>query len=328
MTPCPLTRWMRAGNVTTTPLAGILPTVTALAAAIPRPSACQPDTGLCEPDRQGLMRAPEATADWDSLPGALRAAIQARAGTVTGSSPAGEGLSTSVRLILHTESGDVFVKGTGPGSSDAQRIRLALGADLARYLTAISPPLLWRASADGWDVTGWPALPGRPWADHKPGSPDIPKLIGLLTTLSLTPAPSMLTRTARDYWCQYADDPAALDGNAIVHRDPNPTNFVINGDRAWMVDFGWAVRGPAWMTSAGLIISMMESGWEPADADNALKAVPAWAAAPRHAVNELACATVREWNQLTQQNPTHQVWQSRASTARAWAAYRENSTRF
>ncbi len=52
VTPCPLTRWMRAGNITRTPLADILPTVTALAAAIPRPSMCQPDGGLCEPDRQ------------------------------------------------------------------------------------------------------------------------------------------------------------------------------------------------------------------------------------------------------------------------------------
>ena len=36
VTPCPLTRWMRAGNVTDAPLADILPAVTAIAAAIPR----------------------------------------------------------------------------------------------------------------------------------------------------------------------------------------------------------------------------------------------------------------------------------------------------
>jgi MoaA/NifB/PqqE/SkfB family radical SAM enzyme len=52
VTPCPLTRWMRAGNIMNAPLADILPTVTALAAAIPRPSMCQPDGGLCEPDKQ------------------------------------------------------------------------------------------------------------------------------------------------------------------------------------------------------------------------------------------------------------------------------------
>ena len=53
VTPCPLTRWMKAGNVTTTPLADILANVNHLAATIPAPRAiCPPDGGLCEPDRQ------------------------------------------------------------------------------------------------------------------------------------------------------------------------------------------------------------------------------------------------------------------------------------
>ena len=274
------------------------------------------------------MRPVEPSAEWESLPPALRTAIQARSGEVTGTSPAGEGLSTSVRLILHTQSGDLFIKGTGPGSRDYQRDRLTLGAELAPYLTAVSPPLLWRAQADGWHVTGWPALPGRPWADCKPGSPDIPKLTAALTGLSLIPAPPIVTRTARDHWAQYTDDPTALDGNAIVHEDPNPTNFVIDGNRAWMVDFGWAMRGPAWMTSANLIVSLMEAGWQAADADNALNAVPAWANAPRDAVDEFAFATVREWDDAMQRGHAHPMWQLRASVAREWASYRQNATRF
>jgi hypothetical protein len=274
------------------------------------------------------MRPLEPSAGWDSLPPALRTAIQTRAGAVTGTSPAGEGLSTSVRLILHTQTGDVFIKGTSPESMDYQRARLALGASLAPHLTAVSPPLLWRVRADGWDITGWPALPGRPFADLKPGSPDIRMVTGLLTGLSEIPAPGTLTATARDHWAQYTDDPAALDGNAIVHRDPNPTNFVIGPHRAWMVDFGWAVRGPAWMTSANLITSLIEAGWEPADADNALKAVPAWENAPRHAVDELAFATVREWEHAMQRGHAHPMWQLRASVARTWASYRQDATRF
>lgn len=53
VTPCPLTRWMNAGNVTSAPLADILPTVTELAAAIPaQRRICPPDGGLCAPDKQ------------------------------------------------------------------------------------------------------------------------------------------------------------------------------------------------------------------------------------------------------------------------------------
>lgn len=272
------------------------------------------------------MRPVQASAGWDSLPPAVRAAVESRAGAVSAASPAGEGLSTAVRLILHAEGGDVFVKGTGPDSTSDQRRRLALGADLAPYLSAVSPPLLWRVQSDGWDITGWPALPGTPWANQKPGSPDIPKITGLLAELSQIPAPPVLTRTAREYWAQYySDQPALFNGNAVVHRDPNPTNFVIHGDQAWMVDFGWAVRGPAWMTAANLIVSMMEAGWTAPDADAVLQAVPAWASAPRNAVDEHARATAREWDEVTERGPAHEVWQFRARVAREWAAYRDQA---
>ena len=48
VTPCPLTRWMVAGNVTTTPLTDIVGTVTQLAATLPaREGTCDP---VCNPD--------------------------------------------------------------------------------------------------------------------------------------------------------------------------------------------------------------------------------------------------------------------------------------
>ncbi|MGH3278248.1 MAG: radical SAM protein, partial [Trebonia sp.] len=49
VTPCPLTRWMHAGNVTTAPLADILGTVTQMAATLPaRQRKCAPEE--CPPD--------------------------------------------------------------------------------------------------------------------------------------------------------------------------------------------------------------------------------------------------------------------------------------
>jgi MoaA/NifB/PqqE/SkfB family radical SAM enzyme len=49
VTPCPLTRWMHAGNVTSTPLAGTLATVTQIAATLPAPERkCTPEE--CPPD--------------------------------------------------------------------------------------------------------------------------------------------------------------------------------------------------------------------------------------------------------------------------------------
>jgi hypothetical protein len=272
-----------------------------------------------------LMRSALVTesAGWDELPVAVRKAVEQHTGPVLSTTRGGDGMSTSLRLILRSAAGDVFVKGTGPENTDHQRRRLALGAAMAPYVTTIGPPLLWQVRADGWDITGWPALSGQPWADQKPGTPDMPKMTGLLSELATIPAPEMLTKTVRDDWGRWSDDPGLLDGDTLVHSDPNPTNFVVNGDRAWMVDWGWALRGPAWGTSALLVLSLMETGWEPADAEDALMDVPAWRDAPTCAVTEFARAEAREWTAAEQRAPTR-VRKFKADVARAWAEHREH----
>ena len=261
------------------------------------------------------------TVPWHELPARLRAAIEAHAGPVTRSEPGGDGLSSSVRLILHTARGRVFAKGCGPDDGESRAWRLDLSARLSPHVARISPALLWRVAEDGWDVLGFEYLPGRPWADQKPGSPDIPKMLTILRELEGLPAPPTLEVTAADCWGRYADDPALLDGDALVHRDPNPTNFVVSADRAWLVDWGWAVRGPAWLTAAQLVLSMMESGWEPGAAEDALSALRAWCAAPARAVAAFATANVRMWDAAVTASPgwPHDF---RAGVARAWAAHR------
>lgn len=126
---------------------------------------------------------------WDELPAAVREAIERHTGPVAEASPGGAGMSTVVRLILDTPGGSVFIKGISPDVSDVARERLELGAGLAPFVTALSPPLLFRAQVDGWDITGWPALPGRPTADFTPGSADIPKITALLARLGRIRAP-------------------------------------------------------------------------------------------------------------------------------------------
>jgi hypothetical protein len=261
------------------------------------------------------------TITWDQLPGPVRAAIEEHTGPVTETSPAGDGMSTTVRLILHAPAGDVFVKGTGPDSTPHQRRRLALGAQMAPHVTPIGPPLLFQASTGEWDITGWPALPGRPAADQAPGTADIPQMTRLLNELSALPAPGTLTTTARAEWGRWAEDPAHLDGGALVHSDPNPTNFVINGEQAWLVDWGWALRGPAWLTAALLILSLRETGWEPADAEQALNDVTAWSAAPPSTVTAFAETNARMWDRAVQRAATPPRT-FRHRIARQWAAHR------
>jgi hypothetical protein len=234
-------------------------------------------------------------------------------------------MSTMVRLVLHTAGGDVFIKGTGPDSTRWQRQRLDLGAAMAPHVTPLGPALLWQVRADGWDITGWPALPGRPCADQKPGTADIPLMAGLLNGLDAIPAPDLLTVTARSEWGRWASDPAQLDGDALVHSDPNPTNFVVDADRAWLVDWGWALRGPAWLTAALLVLSLMEAGWDPADAEDALAGVTAWATAPPRAVSAFAETNAVMWDRAVDRAPTRaRTFKHRI--ARHWASHRSRLT--
>jgi hypothetical protein len=258
-------------------------------------------------------------AGWEDLPRAVRDAIEARTGPVSGTETSGEGMNSSLRLVLDIPGGRVFLKGVGPGGKGGWKLDQA--AALAPYVTQVSPPLLWRVQAEGWDILAWPALPGRPWADQAPGSPDLPKMLAVLRAVEDIPAPSFLTVTAADYWARYTTDPAAFDGDALVHRDMNPCNFVVDHERAWLVDWGWAVRGPAWLTAAEFVLSLMEAEWTPGAAEQAAAGLPAWQAAnPRH-IDVFAQANLVMWDEVLSDNPGWpRDW--RAGIARAWAEHR------
>jgi hypothetical protein len=258
---------------------------------------------------------------WHDLPAAVRHAIEQHTGPVHHAEPHGEGLSTSLRLILHTPHGPVFAKGTGPQDDEARNWRLDTGAALTPHVQAIAPQLHWHIKHSGWNIAGYAYIPGRPWADQHPGSPDIPKMTATLAQLAAIPAPPQLDTTAADCWAHYADDPAPLHGNALIHRDLNPANFIITTERAWLVDWGWAVRGPAWLTPALLTLTLMEAGWDPATAENTAAALPAWHTATPRDLAAFATANARMWDHALTASPG---WPRdfRAHIARQWADHR------
>jgi hypothetical protein len=259
------------------------------------------------------------SAAWDELPEAVRDAIVAHAGHVSGAKVSGDGNNSNLRVIIDTADGQVFLKGIAPGGRGGWKLDQA--AALAPYVSAISPPLLWRVQAEGWDITAWPALPGRPWADQTPGSPDLPKMLAVLRTVGEMRAPGCVATTAAQYWGRYTSEVAALDGDMLVHQDMNLCNFVVNDERAWLVDWGWAVRGPAWLTVAEFVLALLESDWEPGDAERFVKALPAWRAAdPRH-IDVFARANVAMWDEVLREMPGWPLdW--RAGKAREWAEHR------
>jgi hypothetical protein len=264
---------------------------------------------------------------WDELPPAVREAIEQHTGLVAAATSGPEGMSTGVRLILNTASGSVFIKGTRPQSSRLLREQLALGAELAPHVPSLSPPLMFKAHADGWDVTGWTAVPGRP-ADLTPGSADIPRVVAVLAELATISAPDVPGLwSIAEYWGRDTGDPHALHGDALVHTDPHGQNFIVDGDRTWLVDWGWAARGPEWVTPMRLILYLMEAGWKPADAEHAISSLPAWAEAPPGVITGHAISSVPSWENAAASQPGNTRLQAWAGIARQWADYRAELAR-
>jgi hypothetical protein len=115
-----------------------------------------------------------------------------------------------------------------------------------------------------------------------------------------------------------------LTGNSLVHRDLNPTNFIITPGRTWLADWGWAVRGPAWLTPALLVLTLIEGGWRPGDAEAAAARLPSWPTAPAKAVSVFAEANARMWDQTAPRDRRHWSHTFRAGMAHQWASYRRS----
>lgn len=265
---------------------------------------------------------------WRELPRPVQEAVEAHTGEPVWSTPGGDGWSTDLRLILQTpELGRVFLKGIGPGNGpllDHQRARLALGADLAAHVQPLSPPVLFRVEdVEGWHITGWPALPGRPKARFSPKSADVPKVAGLLAKLAEITAPGIVTGSAREDWGKWTDEPDALEGDALVHSDPRAENFVVDGDDIWFVDWGHALRGPVWLTPALAVLELIEAGWHPRDAEQAFSGVPAWDSAPEHGVQVFADANAAMWRKASERTPDHRLRRDKAEVAQVWASFRQ-----
>lgn len=263
---------------------------------------------------------------WRELPWPVQEAVEAHTGEPVWSAPGGEGWSTDLRLILQTPLlGRIFVKGLAPGDGpllDHQVARLALGADLASHVRSLSPELLFSVQAGGWHLTGWPALPGRP-ARYTPRSPDVPVVAGLLAKLEKIPAPDIVTGSAREDWGKWTEHPEALDGDALVHSDPRPENFIVDGEDGWLIDWGHAIRGPAWLTSALAVLELIEAGWHPRDAEKAFGNVSAWENAPVDDVRVFAEANTSMWRKASERTPDHRLRRDKAEVAMAWASFRE-----
>ncbi|MEU8542249.1 aminoglycoside phosphotransferase [Streptomyces sp. NPDC048717] len=260
---------------------------------------------------------------YDELPEATRRALADRLGEGCPRAEVENGTSSALASLFWPSSGPemVFVKGL---PLDHERIgELRAEAAVNLFLPAGAPRMLWQEEAGGWLLVCFEGVQASAWAWFGDGSDHLAPVAAALAELSRCPAPPEVRLTPWERWGEYCDpaDEPLLKGDRLVHSDPCASNFMIErGGRVWMVDWAWAMCGPAWIDTAVWGMRLVLDGKQtPEQAAAWARTVPAFAEAPREAVVVLTEAEARSW----------EAWQAYGTAgleetikaARAWAGY-------
>ncbi|GAA1025775.1 hypothetical protein GCM10009557_01020 [Virgisporangium ochraceum] len=265
---------------------------------------------------------PTTRITYDDLPGRVRSAIEEVTGPVASAVSATEGFNSAVAARLSTPTGERFCKALPADHRQVWTQRRE--AAIAPHLKDVAPEVRAHLEVDGWDVLLFEALDGY-HADYRPGSPDLPAVATLLETIAALPRPPVDLRDMRQRLRDYVEDSADLRhfaGSTLVHTDLNNANVIVGDGRAWIVDWGWASCGAAWLDPAYWVLWLVAAGHDPAAAEQQASAVPAWHVAPPEAITTFACAQANLWNEIAAAK-TEDPWTARlAGAAKQWAALR------
>ena len=259
---------------------------------------------------------------WHDLPPGLHRAVETQTGPVTGVQDLAAGSTAHLVTALTTDGGRVFVKGvrTGTRAAVIQGREAAINPRLPRECV---PLLHWTVEREGWLLHGYQYIPGL-HADLSPDSADLPLVIATLNTVctALSPGPDLDVPVQRfaERWAGRI--PAEhVDGDTLVHTDLTPRNVLVDGTRAWLVDWAGPCVGAPWISAAFLAVRLVRAGHHPRDAESLLRDVNAWSTATPEALDMFAQASAVLWQQRAADigAPHHAPL---ATAARRWSEYR------
>jgi hypothetical protein len=257
---------------------------------------------------------------WADLPGAVRAKVEDRTGTIYAATTMSEGKNSAIAALLDTESGPVFVKGLRVDYP--RRWTQEMEALINPFVAGISPRCLLRHVGEEWDLVVFEAVGGR-HASYEPGSPDLPMLVETMATLGAIPCPDLPIKRAGQRWANYVSEPGHvrfLEGDALLHTDYAPDNVLVSEGRAVLIDWAWPTRGAGWIDPACLVLRLMAGGHTAAEAEQVVSPLPAWAAAPREALAAFAEASVNLWCEIASNDLS--AWtKNMEMAARDWASH-------
>lgn len=258
-------------------------------------------------------------AAWTDLPAAIITAVTERTGPVLTAKDAPGGAGSDLATWLISDDTATFVKGARVDGEHHAPLRRE--AAIAPHLDGIAPRLLWQITVDDWDLLGYELLEGaQEWAWLEPGSPDIQLTADALTDVGRLSAPRDLPPAWErwGYWCD-ADDEELFRGDRLIHGDPAAVNFLIHEGRARIIDWAWAMRGPAWidpMLWGGRLV--LDGGHEPEHAAVLVRDMPGLYGASRRGLMTLAHAEAAAMRYAADEDGDP-VTAKLADAAQAWA---------
>lgn len=268
------------------------------------------------------------------LPPRIRAEVEARAGAdIVAAADQVGGFSPGAAARLRLADGSrIFVKAAGAGLNPRtpEMYREEVRTLAALPPAAPTPRLLWAYDDGDWVALGMEDIEGRqphlPWRRH-----ELDRVLAALDRMAaaLTPAPAGAA-DVRDSmaelfsgWRTLAGDPPAdLDewtrrhltrlaeleerwpayagGDTLLHLDLRADNLLVDLDGGvWVVDWGQAARGAAWIDTVLFVASVIRDS--PVDPDALLRSCALGASAPAAGVDAVVCALAGYFAQRSRQ---------------------------
>lgn len=251
------------------------------------------------------------------------ALIRPHTGDLAEVRPTTRGFASDVTSLVSCTKGPFFVKAmrNRPGGRRDQMIRERV---INPFVRAVAPALRWEAEDEEWIVLGFEVVDGRR-SDFTADSADLPAVVGLLNRIGELDLPEVARDWPETRWDRFADDASQAErfrGDALLHGDINPSNFMIGERNTWAVDWSWPTRGAAFIDPAALVVQFVSAGHSPAAAEAWAAHCPAWTGAHPGAVDAFAAATVRMHQEIVRRRPEEQWRKAMLTAARSWAAHR------
>ncbi|MFI0367451.1 hypothetical protein ACH35V_06200 [Actinomadura sp. 1N219] len=241
----------------------------------------------------------------------VRDLIERHTGPVVRARHVSDGFNSEIAVIINETT---FVKGLRtdhPRAWTQERER-----QINSHIRHVSAPLRWSQTAAGWDLNGFGFLDGRA-ASYQPSSPDLELITAMM--IRWPPAPDGVDlKHAPQRWSAYSDRSELFDGDWLSHTDWSPSNILISGDHAYMLDWAWPTRGARWIDPACWVVWLIASGHHPAQAQIWASKIPAFAAAPPHATTAFAQAQAAMWEDIGEHAPHPGL----AAAAATWIKHR------